>query len=120
MAYKEDNWRPGFDRHRYAPAKKEQPMRKTLRAALILTGSLVNTTVSVADKPANDDDARARIDKRVETWQPTMEERRLDEVGWASDIRDALRLAKQHQRPIFLFTYSGSADREHAMALQRC
>ena len=37
---------------------------------------------------------------------------------FASNV--ALRLAKEHNRPVFLFTYSGSAEREHAMALQRC
>ena len=26
---------------------------------------------------------------------------------WAEDIRDALRLAKAHQRPVFLFTHDG-------------
>jgi len=62
----------------------------------------------------------ARVEQRVQAWQPTQEERRLDEIGWAKDIRDALRLAKEYGRPIFLFTYSGSADRDHALALQRC
>lgn len=62
----------------------------------------------------------ARIDQRVQAWQPTKAERRFDDIGWAMDIRDALRLAKEHHRPIFLFTYSGSSIREHAMALQRC
>jgi hypothetical protein len=72
-------------------------------------------------KPATDDqNFAAKIDKRIDSWQPTKDERLFDEIGWAKDIRDALRLAKEHQRPIFLFTYSGSAEREHAMALQRC
>jgi hypothetical protein len=62
----------------------------------------------------------AKVDKRVEDWQPTKEERRLDEIAWAKDLRDALRLAKDNARPVFLFTYSGCAEREHAMALQRC
>ena len=50
----------------------------------------------------------------------TAQERRLDQIGWAKDFRDGLRLAKEHGRPLFLFTYSGSTEREHAMALQRC
>ena len=62
----------------------------------------------------------ARIDKRVQAWQPTTGERRLDDIAWAKDLRDALRLAKDNGRPVFLFTYSGCAEREHAIALQRC
>ena len=62
----------------------------------------------------------AKIDRRVQTWQPTAEERRLDDIAWSRDLRDALRLARESKRPVFLFTYSGSAEREHAMALQRC
>lgn len=65
-------------------------------------------------------DLAARVDKRIKAWQPTKEERLLDEIGWARDIPEALKLAKEKQRPVFLFTYSGSAVREHAMALQRC
>jgi hypothetical protein len=62
----------------------------------------------------------ARIDKRVRAWQPTAEERRLDDVAWARDLRDALRLARENGRPVFLFTYSGCAERANAIALQRC
>src|SRR5262249_53825944 len=48
----------------------------------------------------------AWIDQRVQDWQPTKEERRMDEIGWAKDLRQALRLAKETERPVFLFTYS--------------
>jgi hypothetical protein len=65
-------------------------------------------------------DADARIDLRVRAWQPTAEERRLDDIAWAPDIRAGLRLAKEKGRPMFLFTYNGCTDRENALALQRC
>jgi hypothetical protein len=82
----------------------------------------VRNLVALADdEPKNASGAlAARIDQRVQAWQPTAQERRLDQIGWAKDIRDGLRLAKEHGRPLFLFTYSGSTEREHAMALQRC
>jgi len=87
-------------------------------SATMLPGARAQTTTN---KFGNDEIARAaRIDKRVETWQPTPGERRLDDIAWAQDLGDALRLAREHSRPIFLFTYSGCAQREHAMALQRC
>lgn len=79
----------------------------------------LRTTTHAGEKP-QDADLAAWTDQRIQAWQPTKDERRVDEIGWAKDIRDALRLAKEHNRPIFLFTYSGSADRENAMALQRC
>jgi hypothetical protein len=70
---------------------------------------------------AADDAALAScVDKRTKNWQPTSAERRLDEIGWAKDLRDALKLAKENGRPVFLFTYSGSAIRNHAIAGQRC
>jgi hypothetical protein len=54
------------------------------------------------------------VEKRVQELQVTPAERRMDEIGWAKDIRDALRLAKKHERPIFLFTHLGR------MAIGRC
>jgi hypothetical protein len=95
-------------------------------AALLVAAGLIGTGLfapppRAADKAAPaDGDPAARVDKTVQAWQPLKEERRLDDIGWAKDIRDGLRLAKEHNRPIFLFTYSGSAIRENAMALQRC
>jgi len=54
------------------------------------------------------------ITQRVKDWQPTAHDRRFDEIGWAKDVRDALRLAKEHNRPVFLFTHDGR------MAIGRC
>lgn len=47
------------------------------------------------------------VDKRVAALQPTADERRIDRIGWAADLRSALRLARQHNRPVFLFTVDG-------------
>jgi RNA polymerase sigma factor (sigma-70 family) len=49
----------------------------------------------------------AWVDRQVVDWQPTPEERRLDEIGWAPSVAAALRLAKQHDRPVFLFVHEG-------------
>jgi hypothetical protein len=49
----------------------------------------------------------AWIDQRVEQLQPQANEKRFDEIGWASDIRAAIRLAGKHNRPVFLFTHDG-------------
>ena len=66
------------------------------------------------------EDVAALVKQRVEDWQPTKDERLLDQVGWAADLVEAQRLAKKHQRPLFLFTYNGSTTRANAIALQRC
>ena len=47
------------------------------------------------------------VQNRVAELQPRAEEKRFDEIGWAKDIRDAQRLAKEHKRPVFLFTHDG-------------
>ena len=103
-----------------------KPIKLSIRAAFVLTIVLAGVAVAGAGallgkEPAADDSGLpARVDKLVQAWQPIAGERRLDDIGWAKDIRDALRLARTHGRPIFLFTYSGSSNRAHALALQRC
>jgi hypothetical protein len=47
------------------------------------------------------------VKRRVAAMQPLPAEKRIDEIGWAVDIRQAVQLAKTHQRPVFLFTHSG-------------
>ena len=48
-----------------------------------------------------------RVARRVRRWQPTAEERRFDAIGWAADLREAIRLAGQLGRPVFLSTHDG-------------
>ena len=47
------------------------------------------------------------VRKRIAEIEPKPEEKRFDEIGWAKDIREARRLAAQHNRPVFLFTHDG-------------
>ena len=49
----------------------------------------------------------AWVQARVQEIEVKKEERRLDEIGWAKDIREAERLAKENRRPVFLFTHDG-------------
>ncbi len=49
----------------------------------------------------------AWVDGRIAEIQPTAEERKFDTIAWAPSIKEALRLAKQHARPILMFTYDG-------------
>jgi hypothetical protein len=64
--------------------------------------------------PPASGDVGSWVDQKVAACAPKPEERRFDQTGWLTDIRSALALAKQHNRPVFLFTHDGR------MALGRC
>jgi hypothetical protein len=84
-------------------------------AAVALSFGLPACRAGAPAEATGDGDRAAWVEKRIQDWQPTAEERRLDEIGWAKDIRTAERLAKEHGRPIFLFTYDGVS-----LATYRC
>jgi len=73
---------------------------------LFFAAMLAGLGVSGADKPAAVRDF-AWIEQRVRELQPTPKEKRFDEIGWAKDIRTAKTLAKENNRPVFLFTHDG-------------
>jgi hypothetical protein len=76
-------------------------------AAVTLSLGLLACCRAAPDAASSADDLAAWVDRRVEDWKPSHEERRFDDIGWAHDIRAALALAKEHGRPVFLFTYDG-------------
>ena len=78
--------------------------RTTLAAGVLLA---LAALLPAADKPVSDGDLASFVDKRVQEWQPAAEAKRFDEIGWAKDIREALRLGKENNRPVFLFTHDG-------------
>lgn len=87
----------------------------------LLTAAFLALSIAIPRAATSADDAfTAMVKQRVQAWQPTKDERLLDQVGWASDLVEAKQLAKKHQRPLFVFTYSGSTTRANAIALQRC
>jgi RNA polymerase sigma-70 factor (ECF subfamily) len=49
----------------------------------------------------------SRIDEKVRDWQPRPEERRFDEIGWAKDLSQALRLAAENDRPVLVVAHVG-------------
>jgi hypothetical protein len=46
------------------------------------------------------------VDPRVDEWQPTKDERKWDQIGWAKDLRQAIKLAKEHNRLVFIHAYN--------------
>ncbi len=85
--------------------------RLTNSTTVVLTMGLL---AGRAGADVADGDVKAFVDQRVQAWQPTAQERRFDEIGWAPSIREAERLARAHDRPVFLFTHDGH------MAIGRC
>jgi hypothetical protein len=49
----------------------------------------------------------AWVDGRILEIQPAPDDRKFDTIAWVPSITEALRLAKQHSRPIMMFTYDG-------------
>ena len=47
------------------------------------------------------------VDAKILEIRPTEAERKFDTIAWVPSIKDALRLAKEHGRPIMMFTYDG-------------
>jgi hypothetical protein len=74
--------------------------------------STAKTAGAAPDAPATI--TNAWIDERVKSIQPTADERKFDQIGWVTDILTAQKLAKEHNRPIFLFSHDGR------MAQGRC
>ncbi len=75
------------------------------RALVLLGLSLLAGACGIAAAPVGHD--LAWVEQRVQQWQPTARERRWEGIGWARSLSDALRLAKERQRPVFLFTHDG-------------
>ena len=89
-------------------------MTRNLTAMLFAVGvAAAVTNARAADAPATGD-PKAWVDQKVAECEPKPAERRFDQTGWAPDIRAALKLAKEHNRPVFLFTHDGH------MAVGRC
>jgi hypothetical protein len=73
---------------------------------LALVGCAV-VSAMLRDPVAEGNKLVLQVEKRVHELLPSREEKRIDEIGWAKDIRTAVRLAKEQGRPVFLFTHDG-------------
>ena len=86
---------------------------KAFLLSMSLGLGVVAPAVAAPAAPATGD-VKEWVDAKVAACAPKSEERRFDETGWLTDIRSALKLAKAHNRPVFLFTHDGR------MGLGRC
>jgi hypothetical protein len=83
---------------------------KLPQSASIFSILLLSAAPAFSQPPRSDADLAAWVSRRVREWQPTRDERRFDDIAWVDGIREALRLAKAHGRPVFLFTHDGHMD----------
>lgn len=79
--------------------------RTLLIVGLLLGGGVA--TACAAGGAVPDAKVVRWVEKTVEERQAPAEDKRFDEVGWVTDIRTAIKLGKEHSRPIFLFTGDG-------------
>ena|SRR5450432_1953506 len=75
--------------------------------AFTVTGTLV---AFMAAAVPDDNHLVDWVEKRVRELQPSRSERTIDQIGWASGILEAQRLARTHNGPVFLFTYDGRIE----------
>ena len=78
------------------------------RAALIL-GLLLGGAVVTSCSFGTISDARVVrwVEQTVAERQPPAEDKRFDEIAWVTDIRTAIALGKEYNRPIVLYTGDG-------------
>jgi len=50
------------------------------------------------------------VEKTVAERQPPPEDKRFDEIGWAPDLRTAIKLGTESNRPIYLLTVDGRVN----------
>jgi hypothetical protein len=71
---------------------------------------LVVGAARAAEPAIPDSQVAAVVDTRLAEWWLRPDERRLDQIGWAEDVRTARRLAAETNRPLFLFTMDGRVN----------
>ena len=82
-------------------------MKYMVIAAVLMTSVAAGAAERPGAAPPQDGDVSAWVDQKVAQCAPKPEERRFDRTGWLTAIRPALELAKEHNRPVFLFTHDG-------------
>jgi hypothetical protein len=76
----------------------------------VLSGLLLGVVATAGCATAgtiSDAKVQTWVEKTVAERQPTAEDKRFDEIGWVTDIGTAIRLGKENNRPIFLYTGDG-------------
>ncbi len=83
--------------------------RTRFPVGLVIVGLLLGGVVATtwAKESISDRKVVGWVEKTVAERQPPPEDKRFDEIGWVTDIRTAIHLGKEHNRPIVLYTGDG-------------
>ena len=82
------------------------PVHRLFPASAMLL--IISACPAVGDEKATAfAELKLKVDRRIADWQPTADEKRFDQIGWCTSLLEAEKLARQHHRPIFLFTHDG-------------
>ena len=79
---------------------------RALLIAGLLIGSL-STSACATSGTISDGKVVSWVEKTVVERQATAADKRFDEIGWVTDIRTAITLGREHNRPIFFYTGDG-------------
>ncbi len=85
-------------------------IKRTRSSVAVVIGGLLivgGVTTTLAKDTISDSKVVRWVEKTVAERQPPAEDKRFDEIGWVTDIRTAIKLGKEHGRPIFLITVDG-------------
>jgi len=79
---------------------------------VLVAGLLLGGRLTTKNKIGTISDARVVrwVEQTVAERQPPAEDKRFDEIGWVTDIRTAIELGKEYNRPIFLLTVKGQIN----------
>lgn len=85
--------------------------KKNILAGLMLAGcaAVLSSPALIATRAA-DEDVATWVNDQIKSLQPTPSEKHFDEIGWVRSIVQAEKLAREHNRPVFLFTFNGNID----------
>jgi hypothetical protein len=89
-------------------AEQEGFMRNFAR--IVSAGAILMSAAVGADNWLKNDKLVDAVETKVREIQPSRDEKRFDEIGWAPSILAAEALARKTNRPMFLFTYNGKID----------
>ena len=73
----------------------------------ILTVTCVLSALTVSGGAIADKHLVWWVNQRANKLEARFAFRPFDQIGWAKDIRHALMLAAEHERPAFMFTFDG-------------
>ena len=79
-------------------------------ARIVSAGAILMVAAVAAETWLKNDSLTESVETKVREIQPSREEKRVDEIGWAPSILAAEALARKTSRPMFLFTYNGKID----------